>query len=447
MIAPVVMLCAVALGVWFLNFLRGRRAAWSVTPAAVMIIGLWVYSVAAAWTQIFVGGRSSTPKIGAAVEASGVYDVRLLGVAIVILGAGSAVFAYGIDGHWGGEQRGPESFLLLLFPYVWLIALTFYFGLYFSPTFIVFGAFAVGAWVSPIRKKDLALVGWLTVILAALAMLTALTDPHETLVARGGGAADDKALIGTTLLAGPFGSANTLGLLLALGAPTVLLLRGRWWRFGGLAVVLVALIWSASRSSLLALGIAALVIVLCYVGLRYLAALLPIGAAIAIIYVPFAYQNDWSAFTGRGLIWRGSIKAWREHPILGDQPNFYQTLYKRTRELGVTAFHGHNVMVTFLVTGGLITTLMLGALIAVALYRAVRYACTDPVPLAVLTALLVAGVTELDLDIISPGNFAFVTWPVLGYLMLTRTSPAREAEHPSHVRSLSNRCVKVVVGI
>lgn len=185
-----------------------------------------------------------------------------------------------------------------------------------------------------------------------------------------------KSLIGSNQLAGIFGHSNTLGLVAVSSIPFLLYRPRSRTRLVLLAACVVAIAWSASRTTLLALGVL-LVVSLVGRAVRtstgrdstWIAALV----ALPVIAVPLL-TRDPAAFTFRGQIWSGSLDAWRGSLLLGGGPDWYSVVGNSTQALGNQAASGHNFFVHVVATSGLVGLTVFAALFV----RAFRVASEFP---------------------------------------------------------------------
>lgn len=227
---------------------------------------------------------------------------------------------------------------------------------------------ALALWRLNAKIDDLVPVAWLTGLTATIAVAMGVLLPSRGLLHGESGnlSTADKAIIGDTLLAGPFNHSNQLGVVLALGLPAILLLTSKSAKFWLFSVTVLAMAWSASRGSLTAAGIA-VGIVLC-VGLfrsgptrRGWARLSVLACAGAVAYVPLT-TDTLAAFSDRGQIWAASIEAWAEAPTFGNGYSWYGEIAKFANNLTAVAFNGHNLFVHSLVTGGVVLVFVLSLL-------------------------------------------------------------------------------------
>jgi O-antigen ligase len=273
-------------------------------------------------------------------------------------------------------------------------------------------------------------LGWVTAVLAAVSLVLAVVDPSAARYDLSADLADDKFVGSAGILAGPFGSGNNLGLALAVGLPSVLMLPRRWVRAVAVAVVLVALAWTFSRTSwfaaLAAVAVGAAVVLL--PGLRRLgAAAVLSGLGLVALVLPWVTSSG-TAFSNRGGFWAQGLEVWRERPLTGWGPDYYARVAQSADNLGGFAFHAHNQGVQLLVTGGVLLFAVVVAAFVWAGVRAVREAALGrPWAAMVMTALLVCATFEVPLGVVDRAMFfPFVLVPLC--ILLTSATPGQRPD-------------------
>ncbi|WP_158409747.1 O-antigen ligase family protein [Gordonia sp. KTR9] len=225
---------------------------------------------------------------------------------------------------------------------------------------------------------------------------------------------DDKAIIGEAALAGPYSHSNILGLAMTLSLPFVLLaLRGKERLIGGL-VVGVALVWSASRISIVAAVIITCVLVTVKVGRLRPTTRLVTGAWIiaagAIVIVPLRTTED-AAFTNRGLIWKVTRFYIPEHPLFGWGTTVFEVSDNAfASAIGARAGTAHNMWLTQLAVGGwaAVTATMLALFVIAVRFR--RCFPVSSIPALFLLALLLCEIAEDPLRAWRLSPHAFIVW-------------------------------------
>ncbi|QXQ09618.1 O-antigen ligase [Paeniglutamicibacter sp. Y32M11] len=242
------------------------------------------------------------------------------------------------------------------------------------PTVVIFlGAIKPTIW--PLRTLAHA-----TVAIAGGSILMALLVPGRAFLHGYSGniSLAEKAIIGDNLLAGPFNHSNILGVMLGLGVPTIFLMRRKGARLLGFAVVFWALLWSASRTGLVAggVGMATYWIISMLrkgrVRSGLSCAILLAASALAIL-IPVS-TDDPTAFSLRGQIWLGSAEYLTGNYLTGNGYSWYSAISAEENSLIDIAFNGHNLYVHMMSTGGLVLTASVAMLLILASVRATQYA-------------------------------------------------------------------------
>ena len=215
---------------------------------------------------------------------------------------------------------------------------------------------------------------------------------------------------------GPFGNVNFAG---PMGAFLVVYGFVRKSRVSWFFVVVGGVILFVSDSR--AAWVSAIVAVLVFFILksqrdrrnskaRMLAVILALAALSAFIY---ALISDTSP-TGRGLFWQSYLREWVNAPFIGIGGSGIRRLTE-TGELPAMATHGHNLLVDPLLRYGLITTIFIGTLVALAFVIGVRSESpVRPASMALVSLFLVSGLAE---DLVNwPYLSLYLTPLVLGVL-------------------------------
>jgi O-antigen ligase len=290
--------------------------------------------------------------------------------------------------------------------------------------------------------KTLALNAHVAAAIATGSVLMALVAPELALVKTAPGP-NEKAIIGNQLLAGPYSHSNILGMALVLSLPSFLLVSASRVRRAEVTIVLVALIWSSSRTSIVvALLLLGLLIAFrlsrfdsgSASGPRHSAVIATTTACLIIpllAALPLLTRNLW-AFSSRGAIWSACFHYWQQRKLLGYGPGFFRTIAPFDEEFGGGGFHGHNMFVQLLVTGGVVTVCLALALVLVLTAKALRalrlgelYAVLWLLPFLLLCCL------EGPTDLVSPGPLMSVAWAPAATVLLVHW--AREPAEVSFV--------------
>ena len=269
-------------------------------------------------------------------------------------------------------------------------------------TALIVPAVATALWAARPQRGHVEMLGYLTGALAAVSIVLGLALPRAAIFVRSELVEGEKPVSSLGILAGVLSTGNLLGLALAMGLAAVLFVRRAAHRWTMIALVLVAVVWSASRTSLVALaavGLAALGLVLVRDKGRFAAWWLAVVAACAIA-LPFVTRAP-TAFTNRGGYWIASLESWRSSPWLGHGADFFKQIALGDENLGGHAYHAHNQVVHVLVTGGLVLAGIALAVLILLGVRAVRWARRGFTwPVLVLTALAVTASFEVTIGLV-----------------------------------------------
>lgn len=278
------------------------------------------------------------------------------------------------------NPRGLVAVFLLLTPWTLAIvsSLAGYSAIPVNAAALPIVVFAL--WILNAKIADLRTVAWLTGATAVIALAMGALAPAQGLLHGQSGLVStaDKAIIGETLLAGPFNHSNQLGVVLALGLPAIFLLGKTRHKVLIFLLTSLALAWSSSRGSLLA--VAAFMFCVWWVSRfksnpttrRVWSVLLALPAIAMVAYLPLT-TDTYAAYSERGQIWLGSLAAWNESPMFGYGYAWYSEIAKYVNDLIAVAFNGHNLFVHAMVTGGLV----LVAVLAVIVIRLMRVASAE----------------------------------------------------------------------
>ncbi|SCL52938.1 Membrane protein involved in the export of O-antigen and teichoic acid [Micromonospora citrea] len=408
----------------------GHRLGPGTVGAAALIVVAWLRIVSAQTMQLLTAGR---PTFNSR-EVGGSPVADLIGDGLTLL---YLLLAAGLAAH-GLWRHRPTGYRWLAVALAALLAIECAALLHGQTPGAVAAAFpltAIAIWAQRPRTAVLGVIGALAGLTALGSMIFAVVRPDLALLT--GAAAGDKTVLLGGLLTGPYLHSNVLGLALALGVAFVFYLRHPALRWTCLALILVALYWTGSRTSQLA----AAAVVGSYLAIRLLrgqswpASVLFAAGALLVGVVPLV-TSDPASFSERGQIWGGLLERWSESPLVGWGPEVFQDPAV-TALIGGQFNHGHNVMVQLLVVGGLVALVPFVLLCALAWKRAAALtAGGQPAPLLFLVAL--AQVSWLEASHVSTTLTGYVTWlPILAIALATRpTAPLPpDASVPTAPRS------------
>ena len=293
----------------------------------------------------------------------------------------------------------------------------------------------VALWVSRPERRVLSIIGGLTTLTAAGSAAFALALPSYGLYPYS--VYGQKSYLGGTALVGPFAHPNVLALMLVLGLPFTAYVRGvqRAWC---ITVISICILWTGSRSALVAILAIGFVLVLRRRP-RVAVPALTCGTAMLVIALPVVVRDP-TALTGRGRIWIQGLRDWSESPWVGYGPRYFGEQSQLVSPLlGLT--HGHNLMVHLVITGGLVAVAgYILFFIAMGVYSYKISLSGDIAPTAFVAAVLSLGILEASFLSVEAAGLPF--WlPSAVFMFSTRTSegPEREglpAAAPQHQRAL-----------
>lgn len=323
------------------------------------------------------------------------------------------------------NKSGVWALILLLLPWAYITIRDFYVPISLSREGIVYPLVVLALWLLHPQLKRLSTLGYLIGFTALVSILIALVAPAQAILRASTGEViqADKQILPGGLLVGIFTQPNNLGQFLAIGLPTILLIRKVWHRIPLLLITLYAIVWSASRGAMIAVGVGILtylVVLACRPAMRKLIGPLAVFANIAVVcLVPLA-TTDSSAFSNRGLIWTFSLSAWEQAEWNGLGINWYNVIGRTSERLAGSVFHGHNQLVQLLVAGGLLFVLAVLPSLLMATFRAAGFSARGNLFGICWMAVLAAGsVFEKSLMYVDNRNFLVATVLPLAFLLIS----------------------------
>ncbi|MFI6820439.1 O-antigen ligase family protein [Micromonospora sp. NPDC050187] len=399
---------------------------WTDAGIALLVVLAWLRGVAPPLVQLLDSGRPGFNTRTDLMPVAG----RLLGDALTLAVVGLAVVlaGYGLrrgrPDHWWG-------LLVALVPLAVIASAGWAEHQPPGPVTLALPLVAVAVWVCRPGRRVLATIGACGALTALGSMLLAAARPELALLT--GAAAGAKSVPGG-LLAGPYAHSNVLGIVLALSLPFVFALRTASSRWTALAVMLVAVAWTGSRTSQVAvlavLAAGALLAVAARRGWRSrrswsVLVSLPVAAGLALTVVTPLLTTDPARFTERGRIWRELLTHWRERPLLGHGPDFFYREPGLAEALGGAFNHGHNLLVHLLVVGGLLAVVAVATLLGLCWRRAAVAARRGRVvPMLYLAAFV--WVSWLEASHVPTTLAGHLSW--LPLCLILRGEPERDSE-------------------
>jgi len=350
--------------------IRRQRRFWF----AALISLTWAYVVVPRTLQSQLAdkskqyvGQDSTPYNGLAKQALTdlTYLLILCCVAILVIWAKQARLRHG------------TGLVIVLLPWVYLMARDQYAAVSLHKAMVLYPLITVAIFVLRPDIRGLKVLGYLIGVTAIISLAMGALEPAKGILSHADGTvimADKQIVPGGTLI-GMFTDGNNLGQFLIMGFAAIGFIESRSWRWTMWSTTTFALVWSASRSSLLAL-VAMIVVALILqsitrpnrgvVGAIAVTVQLTVVISLPLVTtVPGAYSN-------RGYIWHQSLMAWAQNPTFGLGANFYAKIGASSSALGGTVFHGHNEFVHALVTGGMVLAVLMGVVIVAGVAASAR---------------------------------------------------------------------------
>ncbi|QIK65378.1 hypothetical protein G7072_02615 [Nocardioides sp. HDW12B] len=316
---------------------------------------------------------------------------------------------------------------------------------------LVHTAVMLAIWRLHPDRRMLVALGYAVGASAALAVLMGVVVPGSAVFSTeiGGQITDDKAVFSLGLLAGFFSHSNTLGQMLALGLPVVLLIPKRGWRLGALAVLLLALLWTASRTAWIGVAVSVVVVTVLLplpAPLRRMAAATAMAGAVSVAALVPLLVRDPSAFTSRGIVWITTREAFGVSPVFGRGSNWFEVVGSTSERLGVAASTAHSQLLHMMVTGGLVLVLLTLPMLAMVVAGALRHLREGSVwGVVYVIALAGCGTTEVVIKFGSVAAAFPVVMIPLGVLLFGEeaapplASPDVGADDRGHVLSSGGR--------
>ncbi len=302
------------------------------------------------------------------------------------------------------ESRQPASVLRLaavLAPWGYLLFRDIFNGDRPGMQNLVYGAVVVALWRLRPDRRVLESLGYAAGWSAALSVAMGVLVPNAGVFRSdiGSMVTDDKAVLPWGLLVGFYSHSNTLGQSLALGLPMVFLVPRRVLRSFLVGLMLFALLWSASRTSWIAVVIACAGAGLTLVlprGLQKVAAAVSMtGAIVLAASIPWL-DKDPTAFSSRGIVWITTREAIAGTPWFGRGSNWFEVIGSTSERLGTAVSSAHSQMLHMLVTGGVVLVLLTVPMVALAFLGALRHLDAGSVwGVGFVLSLIGCGVTEV----------------------------------------------------
>lgn len=368
---------------------------------SLVVFAVWLWSMVPPIVQRLTGptGRASVTQ-EVPYSAVATLSATVLGGLLV------ATLLVVIVSAWRSLPHHPVApLLLLLLPWIYMLLRGTAEGGGVDIRKVAYPLIVIAIWVLRPRLRELGAIGWVVVVTAALAIAFGVLLPEAGIFRKPTGEVivTAKSDLPWGLLTGMFSHPNSLGQYLAIGLPFVTLIRRGLVRVAGVAIVLVAIVWSSSRTAEIAVA-AAVLISLISMAWSPPRRRLPVGMGLlalagAVVAVPLA-TTSYEAFTNRGYIWAVSRQFAAAEPVFGLGPGWYSVIGSSAGNLGPTVFHGHNQFVHTLTTGGLVGVIVISAYSLIALWRAAARSRATFVGAAFLASLFATCLFEVSLTFV-----------------------------------------------
>lgn len=404
----------------------GPRSAAHRIIIVCLLSTFWMYATLPNTVNLLLGGRgiaSGSGGLGTIVE-TGVGGAVRWALLIVVTALAVMVIAFGIS-----RSRWQISTLIIAVLFATAVSLVYLSHTNFedlvkmTPAYLVF----CSSMVSSYRATAGKVLGVLTGMTALLSILWGFFQPTVALMNQWD-YGEDKKIFDSGLLAGPFTHSNILGIALVIGLPWITYVRRSIWKYIFLVSSVTAIIWSASRSSIVVMTMMCLFAgIICFVkssSLRIGVARITVLGAIGVgIVLPLLTTSE-SAVQGRGWIWQASRMAVLDSPLLGSgQPVFVSGAVADI--VGYNTSHGHNIYMTALARDGIIGFIALTILLLSLGLYASRLASATLAPVLSILVFLVVGMVEMSFSVTSLEQNAGFAWLAMVAIISTSINSPR----------------------
>jgi O-antigen ligase len=388
----------------------------------LLMLTAWLYSVVPSLIQVATSGRSEEVNVEAVstLGPTALLAGWLLTLALVGVSAVSAV-------HYSRSTRQarskPKFVLVALAPWFLMLVLAIVDSQPINMQVAVYPLIVLAIAGARPPLRTFALMGWLTIASAGFSILLGIYTDYGTISEQ---AFVDKALVGTSVLAGPYSHSNMLGTVLALGLPSIFLISSKTARIVGSALIAIAVLWSASRTSIAAVAVILILLLVSQVA-RKPATRLILGTisiastAVVLCYIPLTTHTLYG-FNYRGRVWTGSLRRWETSKWFGAGPDAYRNPGGYSNFLGQYAFHGHNLLVDALAVGGITMAVAITLLVLVAARRALHHYSSgeDLTAYFFVMSFAVVGILEVATDFWLPSSTGLIVWLLLSAVLFSR---------------------------
>ena len=424
---------------------RGRRA----QLAIVLLLGAW-WGAGGPLVSLIVGQRLPADRLSTGRIAETALGIQTQNVGLVVCVAGClSIVGWNLLAHpTRPRPLLPLFAMLAMFGCVGFANLVATGGETRSGSRIAL-LLAVTIWSIQPAVRDLRVLAVTGLVIVAVSI--ALLPSGKTWMPAADIVLQEKALVGTQLMAGPFGQSNVLGLALAVTIPFAFLFKRVAVRLGAVALIGFFLVLSGSRSALLGVAAAfAIGVVIAMIRGRFLSGAVALIGAVGLLtvslWLPLTTTNP-QAFTQRGSIWMISRSMWGRSDgalLFGNGLGYYGigghfALYDH----GSPTYHGHNEIVSIMTTSGLATVAAFLLVLTIAFVGALkRRGFGRRAVLVSLLVLLGCGIAETPLRIDTVDSLGWLTWFAFFAVVVAVAGDVDDSHSVSSPRSLSRSAAR-----
>jgi hypothetical protein len=327
----------------------GGQSGWlrESTPFSALLVSLWCSVILPPTVSLLSHGPASSDAEQTIVEDAGYAIVRYSCLALVAL---AGIWVVGVNITNRRVLRASALLPVVICGGMIVVESMLNGGTLHFSMILVMALAVVCVFVEP-RTVNLNCIGTLTIVLAALSLVLGMEGSG---LMKWWSWGQEKALIFGAALAGPFTTANVLGRALVLGLPFVLAIPRRSIKRIGIFMVVLALLWTASRTSLIAAAaVSAGFFLLRARWMQRMKWRLAAGCGPLILsaLVPYLGWPD-NAFTARGFIWRLSKSLISRHPETGIGAEGLLPGGALAQAVGAVVYSAHNTALNLILQYG-----------------------------------------------------------------------------------------------
>lgn len=292
-----------------------------------------------------------------------------------------------------------------------------------KPQMLAYPLFMVSLWLQGAESGLVRQLAWFGIIgaLASVAMAVAGVGTLDAAL----GVVTEKAILFPNLLAGVYSYNNFLGLGIVMSVPALLVIRNRVVAAVGALVILVCIIWSGSRTSMIALACGVLGLIVVYAirsakARQWITAASLVTALLTSSVVPMVAAGKSDSFSARGTIWSVALHDAASSPVFGKGRSYFDPDGPLSTKIGHYISHGHNLFVTLAAETGIVGTLAALALFAGVIWAVVRMIPATPVPYLLALVSFSTAVFETPggaFPFDRPNTTTFAFWMVIAVLL------------------------------